>query len=87
VFGSDFAMWRQFLGKRWCRAKTAKTATAICTQTHLRPAMTDKERAAELGRLTEAMGTAEAGAALRAKIAESLAREPRPPGGISIRLL
>src|SRR4051812_10198181 len=41
-------MWRQFLDQPWCRARTAMALTALCTQTHQRPDMTDAERAAEL---------------------------------------
>lgn len=45
---TDLWMWRQFLAQPWCRAATAPLVTALCSQTHLRPHMSDVARAAEL---------------------------------------
>ena len=50
---SDLHLWRSFLSEPWCRATTALIPTGICTQTHLRPHLSDVERAAELARLAE----------------------------------
>ena len=45
---TDLYMWRQFLGQDWCRAKSAMVPTGINTWTHLRPHLTDDQRADEL---------------------------------------
>lgn len=45
---TDLHMWRQFLAEPWCRARTAMVPTCICTQSNLRPNMSDAERASEL---------------------------------------
>ena len=45
---SDLYLWRQFLGQPWCRARSALVPTGICTQTCLRPHLTDQQRADEL---------------------------------------
>lgn len=42
---SDLYMWRQFLAEPWCRTKSAMVPTAINTWTHLRPELSDQERA------------------------------------------
>lgn len=48
---ADLFLWRQFLSEPWCRMRSATMATGICTHTHLRPLMTDHQRAEELSRL------------------------------------
>ena len=50
---SDLHLWRSFLSEPWCSVTTALIPTGICTQTHLRPHLSDAERAAELARLAE----------------------------------
>ena len=45
---TDLYMWRQFLAEPWCRARSAMVPTGINTWTHLRPHLTDRERADEL---------------------------------------
>lgn len=45
---TDLYMWRQFLREPWCRARSAMVPTGINTWTHLRPHLTDEERAAEM---------------------------------------
>ncbi len=70
---SDLYLWRQFLAQPWCRARSAMTPTGICTQTHLRPHLTNRERASELARLTEEMSAPDYRDFLWRKIAESLA--------------
>lgn len=47
----DLYMWRVFLGQPWCRARSLMVPTGICTQTHLRPDLSNAKRAAELHRL------------------------------------
>jgi glycosyltransferase involved in cell wall biosynthesis len=47
---SDLFMWGQFLRQPWCRALSAMIPTGICTQTHLRPNLTDQERADDLAK-------------------------------------
>ncbi len=47
----DLYMWRQFLAQPWCRAASAMIPTAICTSTHMRPDLSDGERAGELAQL------------------------------------
>lgn len=48
---TDLYMWRQFLGQEWCRACSAMVPTGVNTWTHLRPHMSDEERARELTKL------------------------------------
>jgi glycosyltransferase involved in cell wall biosynthesis len=48
---TDLYMWRQFLAEPWCRARSAIVPTGINTWTHLRPQLSDRERADELGHL------------------------------------
>jgi glycosyltransferase involved in cell wall biosynthesis len=45
---TDLYMWRQFLAEPWCRAQSAMIPTGINTWTHLRPALSDLERADDL---------------------------------------
>lgn len=45
---TDLYMWRQFLVQPWCKARSAIVPTCICTQTHRRPNMSDRERADDL---------------------------------------
>jgi len=45
---TDLYMWRQFLAEPWCRARSAMIPTGINTWTHLRPHLTDRERAEDL---------------------------------------
>jgi len=45
---TDLYMWRQFLAEPWCRARSAMVPTGINTWTHLRPHLSDAERAADL---------------------------------------
>jgi len=52
---TDLYMWRQFLSQPWCRAKSVMVPTAICTQTHQRPHLTNGQMAAELTRWREAI--------------------------------
>jgi glycosyltransferase involved in cell wall biosynthesis len=47
---TDLYMWRQFLAEPWCRARSAIVPTGINTWTHLRPQLSDRERADDLGR-------------------------------------
>jgi glycosyltransferase involved in cell wall biosynthesis len=42
---TDLYMWRQFLAEPWCRAASAMVPTAINTWTHLRPNLSDQDRA------------------------------------------
>jgi glycosyltransferase involved in cell wall biosynthesis len=44
----DLYMWRQFLAEPWCRARSSMIPTGICTQSHLRPQLSDQERAKDL---------------------------------------
>jgi glycosyltransferase involved in cell wall biosynthesis len=48
---TDLYMWRQFLAEPWCRARSAIVPTGVNTWTHLRPQLSDRERADELDRL------------------------------------
>jgi hypothetical protein len=41
-------MWRQFLDEPWCRARSVMVPTAICTNTHIRPYLSDDARADDL---------------------------------------
>ncbi len=45
---TDLYMWRQFLAQPWCRARSAMVPTGINTWTHLRPHLSDLERADDL---------------------------------------
>ena len=45
---TDLYMWRQFLAEPWCRARSAMVPTGINTWTHLRPHLSDLERAEDL---------------------------------------
>lgn len=45
---TDLYMWRQFLAEPWCRARSAMVPTGINTWTHLRPHLSDLERADDL---------------------------------------
>jgi uncharacterized coiled-coil protein SlyX len=45
---ADLYMWRKFLAEPWCRARSVMVPTGICTQTHLRPHLTNRQRADEL---------------------------------------
>jgi len=45
---TDLYMWRQFLAEPWCRARSAMVPTGINTWTHLRPHLSDRERADDL---------------------------------------
>jgi glycosyltransferase involved in cell wall biosynthesis len=45
---TDLYMWRQFLNEPWCRARSAMIPTAICTNTHIRPRLSDEARADDL---------------------------------------
>lgn len=84
---SDLYIWRQFLAEPWCRARTAMVPTAICTQTHLRPRMSDRERATELAALRAAMSEEGYQERLAKQIRESIAERPLAPGEISTRPL
>ena len=44
----DLYIWRQFLAEPWCRVRSLMIPTAICTQTHRRPYLSNRERADEL---------------------------------------
>jgi hypothetical protein len=72
---SDLFMWRQFLAQPWCRAKSVMVPTGICTHTHQRQHLTNRERADELARLTREMSAPDFRETLWRKIAESLARQ------------
>jgi Glycosyl transferase family 2 len=45
---ADFYMWRQFLAQAWCRVRSGWIPTGIHTATHLRPNLSDRERAEDL---------------------------------------
>jgi glycosyltransferase involved in cell wall biosynthesis len=45
---ADLYMWRKFLAEPWCRARSVMVPTGICSQTHLRPHLTNRQRADEL---------------------------------------
>lgn len=72
---SDLFLWRQFLAEPWCRARSAMIPTGICTQTHQRPHLTNRERAEELARLTAEMSAPDFRETLWRKIVESLVRQ------------
>jgi hypothetical protein len=72
---SDLYMWRQFLAQPWCRAKSMMIPTGICTQTHQRPHLSNRERAEELARLSMEMSSPDYRELLWRKIAEGLARQ------------
>jgi hypothetical protein len=40
---ADLFLWRQFLAEAWCRVRSGASPTGVCTHTHLRPDMTDRE--------------------------------------------
>ena len=52
---ADLHMWQQFLRERWCTARTAMVASGLCSQTHLRPTLTNTARAEELAAWTHRM--------------------------------
>jgi glycosyltransferase involved in cell wall biosynthesis len=82
---ADLHMWRKFLAARWCRAATATVATAICTQTHLRPHLSDAERAEELARLGREMLEPGRWEGIRDRLQESLMRRPPVVGKVERR--
>jgi GalNAc5-diNAcBac-PP-undecaprenol beta-1,3-glucosyltransferase len=45
---TDLYMWRQFLAEPWCRVKSGNVPTGVNTWSHLRPHLSDRERADEL---------------------------------------
>lgn len=72
---SDHYMWRQFLAEPWCRARSAMIPTGICTQTHRRPHLSDRERAEDLALWCKAMAAADFREKLWRQVAESFARD------------
>jgi glycosyltransferase involved in cell wall biosynthesis len=72
---TDLYMWRQFLAEPWCRAASAMVPTAICTATHLRPDLSDRERAEELVQLRRMFGKAGFREAMWRRAARQFARE------------
>jgi glycosyltransferase involved in cell wall biosynthesis len=56
---ADLYLWRQFLADPTCRARSAPFPTAVCTQTHRRPNLTDSERGAELAAVAATMADPE----------------------------
>ena len=78
---ADLYLWRQFLAEPWCRMRSAPFPTAVCTQTHLRPDLTDDERAAELVQLATFMADEEAWRSLWQRLSGgslAVARAPTP---------
>ena len=61
--------------------------TGICTQTHLRPGMSDRERAAELAELRAAMSEEGYQERLAGRIRASVTERPPAPGEIASRPL
>ena len=72
---TDLYMWRQFLGQPWCRARSAMVPTAINTWTHLRPHLSDIERADDLAYWSGQATTSEFRESLWRLIAQSFAAE------------
>jgi glycosyltransferase involved in cell wall biosynthesis len=72
---TDLYMWRQFLAQPWCRAKSAMIPTAICTQTHRRPNLTDCERGEDLAHWRTEIARPDFREQLWRTITESFARE------------
>jgi hypothetical protein len=72
---TDLYMWRQFLAEPWCRARSAMVPTCICTHTHLRPHLGDRERAEDLAHWRIEAARPGFREALWRKIGPSMARE------------
>ena len=72
---TDLYMWRQFLAEPWCRARSAIVPTGINTWTHLRPHLSDRERADELGHLRAQAATPAFHDELWRAVAQCFARE------------
>jgi len=71
---TDLYMWRQFLAEPWCRARSAFVPTAICTQTHLRPHLNNRQRSEELAYWRAESSRPDFREMLWGKIAENMAR-------------
>ena len=72
---TDLFMWRKFLSEPWCRAASAMVPTGICTATHLRPDMSNRERAEELAVWAQQIKRPEFHAQLALSIIEAFAFE------------
>jgi hypothetical protein len=72
---ADLFMWRQFLRQPWCRARSAMIPTGICTQTYLRPNLTDQERAEDLAKWYALSKQAQFRDALLRKALDTFARD------------
>jgi hypothetical protein len=72
---TDLYMWRQFLAEPWCRARSAMVPTGINTWTHLRPHLSDRERAEDLAYWRAQAATPEFRERLWRRIAECFANE------------
>lgn len=71
----DLYMWRQFLAEPWCRARSAMIPTAICTQTHQRPNLNNRERGEDLAWWRAQSRNSDFRDSLWRKAIESFARE------------
>jgi glycosyltransferase involved in cell wall biosynthesis len=72
---TDLYMWRQFLAEPWCRARSAMIPTAINTWTHLRPHLSDIERADDLAYWRAQAATSEFRERLWRLVAQTFAAE------------
>jgi GalNAc5-diNAcBac-PP-undecaprenol beta-1,3-glucosyltransferase len=72
---TDLYMWRQFLAEPWCRARSAMIPTGINTWTHLRPHLSDQERADDLAQWRAQAALPAFREGLWRKIAERFATE------------
>lgn len=71
----DLYLWRKFLEAPWCRSASTMVPTAICTQSHKRPTMTDDERTAELEDFVQRFARPAGRERLWRIVARSLARQ------------
>ena len=72
---TDLYMWRQFLSQPWCRAKSVMVLTAISTQTHLRPHLSNRERAEDLARWRDDLARLGYRESLGRKVLKDFARQ------------
>ena len=72
---TDLYMWRQFLAEPWCRARSAMIPTGINTWTHLRPHLSDRERADDLAYWRTQAATPEFRESLWRLVAQTFANE------------
>jgi glycosyltransferase involved in cell wall biosynthesis len=71
---TDLHMWRKFLAEPWCRARSIMVPTALCTHTHLRPHLTDQERAEDMKSWAQTMAAPDFRESLWRLVADSFAR-------------